>query len=316
MNIENHDPKTLLQAVRHYSNLDTCDAYMAKIKWPTGDICCPECGNTAVGRIASRRMYQCKAKECRKQFSAKVGTIFEDSPLGLDKWFVAVWSITNAKNGISSCELARALGVTQKTAWFMLHRIRLAMKTKTFTKIGGNGHMIEVDETFIGGKSEFMHRSVRARKIKGGGPNDKTPILGLFDRRTRRVHAMVLGGHASRKTIHPIIHSHIRPGSEVITDSNASYLGLEPEYIHSYVDHAAHYVSGYIHTNSLENFWSTLKRALKGTYIRPTPEHLFRYLDEQILRFNEREKNDGQRFNHVMPNVIGRRIMYKELIGA
>src|SRR6266568_2156340 len=156
-------PQTLIEAVRYFSDLDVCHNYMLSIKWPDGKITCPKCGGENVGNIASRRMLQCRAKGCRKQFSVKVGTIFEDSPLGLDKWFVAVWCVANAKNGISSHELGRALGLTQKTAWFMLHRIREAMRTGIFRKLSGT---VESDETFIGGEARNMHEWKREKKIR------------------------------------------------------------------------------------------------------------------------------------------------------
>lgn len=293
---------------------------MVKIKWPNGVATCPECGAANVGYIASRRMMQCKSQDCRKQFSAKVGTIFEDSPLGLDKWFVAVWCITNAKNGISSCELARALKITQKSAWFMLHRIRLAMKTKTFAKMGGNGSPVEADETFVGGLAKFMHKLERERKITGSGQIGKAVVMGLLERHSGKkastVRAMVLDRQPSHADIREVIHKHVEPGSKLFTDDHGAYRGLSDAYVHQVIDHADNYVQGQIHTNGIENFWSVLKRALKGTYIRPTPKHLFRYLDEQILRFNERKGTDASRFHVVMPNVVGRRIMYKQLIGA
>jgi len=320
MNTEIHGPRSLLEAVRYYSDLDVCHAYMAKLKWPTGIVICPKCRSANVGFIQSRRMYQCKASDCRKQFSVKVGTIFEDSPLGLDKWFVAVWCITNAKNGISSCELARALKVTQKSAWFMLHRVRLAMNTKTFAKMGRSGVPVEADETFIGGLAKFMHAKRRVEKITGGGQVGKAVVMGLLERHCGQKHstvkAMVLDRHPTASDIREVIHKHVALGSHVFTDDNGAYRGLETDFEHQLINHAERYVDGMIHTNGIENFWSLLKRALKGTYIRPSPQHLFRYLDEQILRFDERERNDAGRFHFVMPNVIGRRIMYKELIGA
>lgn len=170
-----HGPETLIEAVRHFANLDTCHAYMLALKWPDGKIVCPKCGGDKVGNVASRRLLQCKAKDCRKQFSAKVGTIFEDSPLPLSSWFVGVWCIANAKNGISSCELGRALGITQKSAWFVLHRIRLAMRTPAFRKLEG---VVESDETFIGGKAENMHAGQRARRIAGRGGVGKAIVHG------------------------------------------------------------------------------------------------------------------------------------------
>jgi transposase-like protein len=303
-----------MEAVQYYSDLDVCHSYMVKIKWPDGVVTCPKCGAANVGYIASRRMMQCKSQECRKQFSAKVGTIFEDSPLGLDKWFVAVWSITNCKNGVSSCELARALGVTQKTAWFMLHRVRLAMKTKSFARMGGKGSIIESDETFVGGLAKNMHKKRRETVIQGNNRNAKTIVHGLLER----------GGHVraavvpdtGKLTLMGRIRQNVAPGTEIHTDELMAYRQMADEYTHKMIDHAIAYVDGKVHTNSMENFWSTLKRALKGTYIHTSPEHLFRYLDEQVLRFNERKGTDATRFAAVMPNVVGRRIMYTELIGT
>src|ERR1700728_2862109 len=191
MNKRTSGPQSLIEAVKHYADLDVCHVYMAKLKWPDGVLVCPVCKAANVGFIKSRRMYQCKSQDCRKQFSVKTGTIFEDSPLGLDKWFVAVWCITNAKNGISSCELARALKVTQKTAWFMLHRVRLAMQTKTFNKIGGNGAAVEIDETYVGGLAEHMHKKQRALRITSNGVAGKTAIMGLLERHSGKKHSTV-----------------------------------------------------------------------------------------------------------------------------
>ena len=309
----NNEPTTLIEAVRHYSDLTVCNEYLAKIKWPDGVITCPKCGGTHVGRIATRNMLRCNAKGCRKQFSYKVGTIFEDSPLGLDKWFVAVWCITNAKNGISSCELGRALGVTQKTAWFMLHRIRLAMKVKSFKKFTGE---IEVDETGIGGKSINMHASVRRRRIGTGGTGlkCKTIVQGVLSRGGEvRCHVVP---NQKKSALQQTIRDNVEPGSVVYTDALRSYKGLEADYVHQVIDHAKSYVQARVHTNGMENFWSLLKRGLKGTYVAVAPWHLSRYVDEQVMRFNKRTGTDASRFAHVMRHIVGRRLMFKELIGT
>lgn len=309
-------PKTLLEAVRYFSDLDVCHAYMIRIRWPNGEIACPKCGSTRVGNIKSRRMLQCKEKGCRKQFSTKVGTIFEDSPLGLDKWFVAVWSITNAKNGISSHELSRALGVTQKSTWFMLHRIRLAMKAKSFAKITGT---IESDETFVGGKAKNMHKHVRAERIQGRGTVGKAVVHGVLERAKdeddiSRVDVAVVQNQ-KRRTLAPRIRDLVEEGSRVCTDALKSYEGLEDKYIHQMVDHAKEYVrEGDVHTNCMENFWALLKRSLSGTYVCASPKHLQAYCDEQVMRFNERDCTDAQRFEQTMSQVVGRRIQYKQLI--
>ena len=301
-------PKSLLAAVRYFSDPKTCFDSMIKAKWPDGHIRCPKCDSDMVGVIRSRSILQCKSKDCRKQFSVKVGTIFEDSPLGLDKWFVAVWCIANAKNGISSCELARALEVTQKTAWFMLHRVRLAMKTGTFRKLTGE---VEVDETFVGGKSRNMHKSQRERKIKGRGAVGKAIVQGLLERggevRTKCI------SNTDDHTLVSNVRDNVEHGSHVYTDALPSYYSLSFGYFHKWVDHVSIYVKGRVHTNGLENFWSLLKRSLKGTYVAVAPFHLSRYCDEQAFRYNERKMGDGDRFNKVLRSLIGKRLTYRVL---
>jgi transposase-like protein len=301
-------PKTLLEAVRYFSDLDVCNEYMKGIKWPNGTIVCPKCGGDQIGEIKTRKMLRCK--HCRKQFSYKVGTIFEDSPLGLDKWFVAVWCITNAKNGISSYELGRALGVTQKSAWHMLHRIRLAMHNETPKRLSGT---VEADETYIGGHAHNMHASKRKAKIKGRGVIGKVIVQGVLERGGRVIAGVV--PDTKRKTVQPNVREMVRSGSTVYTDNFKSYVGLEDEYLHESIDHAAGaYVSGNCHTNSMENFWSLLKRGINGTYISVMPWHLFRYVDEQVFRFNERKGTDGSRFDTAMRRIVGVRLQYAELI--
>lgn len=308
-----NNPKTLLEAVRYFSSLDACHELMVSLKWPDGRITCPKCNGEKVGVIASRRLLQCKNADCRKQFSAKVGTIFEDSPLGLDKWLVAVWAIANAKNGISSCEVARALGTTQKTAWFMLHRIRVAMKTKSFQKMTGE---IESDETFVGGKAANMHKARRERDILGRGAVGKAVVHGLMQRRTEETPSQVRAAvvpNTEADTLVPAIARNVQQGSRVYTDAHASYGGLWFGYIHDFIDHTTAYVRGRVHTNGLENFWSLLKRSIRGTYIRPAHFHLDRYVDEQAFRFNERLQSDWGRFWATMKGVLGKRLTWREL---
>jgi transposase-like protein len=310
------EPKSLMEAVKFFADLDVCHARMAQIKWPDGCVKCPKCGGENIGIIASRRMFQCKAKECRKQFSVKVGTIFEDSPLGLDKWFVAIWSIVNAKNGISSCELARAIDVTQKSAWHMLHRIRHALKAGSFDKFTGE---VESDESYVGGKSSNMHASRRKRKIVARGVAGKDIVHGVLHRSTEKggskVRAAVVPD-GKRQTLTGAIRSHVETGATVYTDTHPSYHQLGREYVHEMIDHAQAYVAGRCHTNGLENFWSLLKRSINGTYVAVDAPHLGRYVDEQVFRFNERKLNDSQRFGLALPAIVGKRLTYKELIGA
>jgi transposase-like protein len=308
-------PETLVEAVRYFADPDVCLSFLAELRWPDGNVTCPTCGSQHVTFLRNQRRWKCYEQHPRPQFSIKVGTIFEDSPLGLEKWLPAVWMIVNDKNGISSYEIARALGITQKSAWFMMHRIRVAMQRGGFDKFSGD---VEVDETFIGGKSRFMHKGRRDAKIKGTGPMGKAAVMGLLERhgpdRKSRVRTLVVG--TTRKhVLQAGVREHVERGANLYTDALKSYEGLEHEYTHHVIDHAESYAKGHVHTNGLENFWSLLKRAIKGTYVSVEPFHLFRYLDEQAFRFNERGDDDGGRFLKVLRTIVGRRLTYKELIG-
>jgi transposase-like protein len=302
-------PKTLLEAIQYFSDLDVATDFVAKLRWPDGPAC-PRCGlvDRKHYHLKTRRLWKCRS--CKKQFSVKVGTIFEDSPLGLDKWLPAVWLIANCKNGISSYELARHLGIQQKSAWFMLHRIRLAMQTGSFEKLSGE---VEVDETYIGSLARNMHKSKRAQKITGTGVSGKVAVMGLLERHGE-VRTKIVPDTKSR-TLKVEVKENVEPGSEVHTDTFQSYQGLDAEYIHNVVDHAESYVRGHIHTNGLENFWSLLKRGIKGTYVSVEPYHLFRYLDEQAFRFNERGDKDKDRFAKTLEQIAGRRLTYDKLTG-
>ncbi len=304
-------PKTLQQAIKFFSDDLTCIKLIASRRWADGVAICPKCDDTNNTFLASRKVWQCKNKACRKQFSVKVGTIFEDSPIGLDKWFTAVWLITSAKNGISSYEIHRSIGVTQKTAWFMMHRIRLAMQNGSFMKLSGN---VEVDETFIGGKAKNMHVAKRKAIIQGRGSVGKTAVMGLLERKGR-VLAKVIE-RTDRETLHAEVKANVEKDSNLFTDEWRSYRGLDADYIHQVINHGVEYVREHIHTNGIENFWSLLKRTIKGTYVSVEPFHLGRYLDEQTFRFNERKGKDQDRFLGVLKAVSGKRLTYDELRGA
>jgi hypothetical protein len=309
------ESRTLLEAIQYFSDPMVCLDFMVNLRWADGVVVCPTCGSTEVTFLASRNLFQCRTKHPKRQFSIKVGTIFEDSPIGMDKWLPALWMIANDKNGISSYELHRALGVTQKTAWFMLHRIRLAMQTESFEKMSGE---VEVDETFIGGKARNMHASKRAEKIHGTGVLDKSAVLGLLERHGPDGHSRVRAGTVpdrKRKTLVPIVEQNVEPGSEVMSDAHHAYKSLSEAYVHEFIDHAETYVRGKVHTNGIENFWSLLKRALGGTYVSVEPFHLFRYVDEQAFRFNARKTTDAKRFERVSGQVVGKRVTYKQLTG-
>lgn len=305
-------PGTLLEAITYFSDPDRALDFVVQMRWPHG-VACPHCDSEEIGFIKTRRIWRCKT--CKKQFSVKVGTIFTESPIGLDKWLPAMWLICSAKNGISSYELHRAIGVTQTSAWFMLHRIRLAMQSQSIELIDGEA---EVDETFIGGKSRFMHKAERAEKIHGTGGSGKAAVFGLLDRHGPDGHSTVRAQvvpNTRRKTLAPEVRKNVKTGATVYSDALKSYSELDTDYIHGVIDHAEKYADGQVHTNGIENFWSLLKRALKGTYISVEPFHLFRYLDEEVFRFNHREGTDAQRFVRAVGQIVGRRLTYDDLTG-
>lgn len=323
---ETTHPKTLVSAIRYFSDIEVAHDFFAKMRFPNGAFC-PRCGSTAVRYLAKYRRYQCSSNHDARQFTVKTGTVMEDSPLGLDKWATAFWLEVNSKNSISSYELHRAIGITQKSAWFMLHRVRFALRAGSINMGGEGSAGVEVDETFVGGLAKFMHRSKRA-KLTGSGPMDKTAVVGILDRNVvehvdgkKKVkrHSKVLASviaNTQKQTLHAIIHKHVEKGSNVYTDAWKSYDGLSPEYIHAFIDHAQKYVDGKIHTNGLENFWSLFKRCIKGTHVSVEPFHLQAYVDSEIFRFNKREFNDGERFAMALPGMIGKRLTYKKLIAS
>jgi len=302
-------PSTLQEAIVYFSDPDRCFQYALNLRWPNGVVSCPRCGSEKHSFIKTRRVWFCSG--CKKQFTLKVGTIFEDSPLGLDKWMCAFWMICNCKNGVSSCEIARTIGITQKSAWFMLHRIRKAMHEDVSGTLGGE---VEVDETFIGGKARNMHIGTRQRRITGTGGKGKAIAFGLLER-GGKVRTMYLPDR-QKETVQPEIKRHVQAGAALYTDEMLGYRGLAGDYAHKVVNHAVEYVDGRVHTNGLENFWSLLKRGINGTYVGVEPFHLFRYLDEQSFRYNNRKDiGDQDRFEIGMKNVSGRRLTYKELTG-
>src|ERR1022692_369751 len=272
-----YEPQTLQEAIVYFASPDNCLNYLARKRWPNG-VTCPTCGSQDVIFLANQRRWKCRGNHERPQFSVKVGTVMEDSPIGLDKWLAAMWQIVNCKNGISSYEVHRAIGITQKSAWFMDHRIRLALTMGTFNKLSGH---IEADETYIGGKARNMHADKRATKITGTGGKDKTAVMGILERGGKVITKVV--PNTKKKALQSEIRDHVLAGSALFTDSLKSYEGLN-EFQHEVVDHAVEYVRGEVHTNGCENFWSLVKRGLSGTYISVEPFHLFRYLDEQAFR--------------------------------
>ena len=312
-------PETLQKAIACFSDPQKAFEAAVELRWPGGNVTCPRCEQTRHSFIKTRRLWFCYV--CQKQFTVKVGTVMEDSPIGLDKWMVAIWMLANCKNGISSYELAKTLGVRQNTAWFMLHRIREAMKTDSRFKLGGNdGGVVEMDETFVGGKVKNMHRNKRP---KGPGVSGrpvagtaKTIVVGMLER-NGRVRAEVVQ-ERTHAVLHSLASKNIAPDTTLMTDEWGGYKGAN--FQHEVINHADSYVRGLVHTNGIENFWSLLKRSLHGTYISVEPFHLDRYIDEQAFRFNNRSTkdnplNDADRFAGVMMQVKGKRLTYAQLTG-
>ena len=302
---------TLREAVIYFKDYDNCRRFMLELRWPDGIVKCPRCDSDHVVYLEKARVWKCYSKHGSPKFSLKTGTVFEDSPLGLDKWLPAVWMIVNDKNGISSWELHRAIGVTQKTAWFMLHRIRLAMQSDDGGKLSGE---VETDETFIGGKARNMHKHKKAERIHGTGAADKAIVFGMVER-DGRVRAMHLDSRR-RKELQDAIRENVEAGSAIFSEELPSYNGLADDYEHAVINHAVEYVNGNVHTNTIENFWALLKRGLHGTYISVEPFHLFRYIDEQAFRYNNRKNMyDRGRFELALSQIVGKRLTYKALIG-
>ena len=304
-------PESLLEATRMFDSVDKAHDYLTKLRWSDGVIGCPGCGCSENYYLATQKRWKCKG--CSKQFSVKVGTIFESSPIGLDKWLIALWLIVNAKNGISSCELSRALKVTQKTAWFMNHRIRLALENGTIETLKGT---VGADESYIGGKASNMHyveRMARNERYGSRGSAGKAVVFGMLER-GGKVEAKVID-RADQKSATKNILKSVDGHAKLFTDDHGSYQQMGFYYAHSIIHHATEYVRDNVHTNGIENFWSLLKRGLKGTYISAEPYHLQRYVVEQVFRFNHRKENDGGRFVKALNQIAGCRLTYNELTG-
>jgi transposase-like protein len=307
-------PQTLQQAMKHFSTGDNAFEYLKGVRWPDGKVACPRCGCTDVSFVSTRKLWTCSKCTTKKQFTLRIGTILEDSAIPYDKWLCAFWLIANAKNGISSYEIGRSLGVTQRTGWFMLQRIRLALQNGTIVKMGGT---VEADETYIGGKARFMHFGKRKVKSRGG-PAGKTAVQGLLERHSTKGHSRVIlkvHKYVRKHNVQSMVKEYVLKNTDLMTDALQSYKGMNAEYNHQVIDHAEKYVDGKVHTNGLENFWCLLKRTIKGTYVSVEPFHLFRYLDEQAFRFNERRDTDAGRFAISISGIIGKSLPWVKLTG-
>ncbi len=305
-------PKTLIEAIKFFSDKENCRQFMIAMRWADGVVRCPNCGSDNVLYMEKSNLYFCRMKHAKAKFSLKVGTVFEDSPIGLDKWLPTSWLISNCKNGVSSYEIARHIGVTQKTAWFMLHRIRVAM-VETDGKIGTLAP-VECDETFVGGKVKNMHKGKRNKAASYQGGGNKAIVMGMLERGAK-VRAQVIQDR-KRPEMDAVMSSNVEAGSHIITDELTTYGFLNTPYKRDVINHAMEYVNGHIHTNGIENFWTLLKRSLGGTYISVEPAHLDAYVVEQVYRYNNRkDMNDAGRFSKVVSQIAGKRLTYAELTG-
>jgi len=311
-------PTTLQEAIRYFADEERAFEFMKNVRWPDGVVRCPQCDGTEISFISTRKLWTCKSCKVRKQFTIKIGTVIEDSPIGYDKWICAFWMIANAKNGISSYEIGRALGVTQKTGWFLLHRIRLALQNGTIVKVGGQ---VEVDETYIGGRARMMNNKTRAKRNVTTSSKHLTPVQGVLERSKdgKKASRVILTQMptAGKTTLDPNVRKYVLRGSIVNTDEANAYEDIDDEYVREVINHAKCYAHGKVHINGLENFWSLLKRTIRGTYVSVEPFHLFRYLDEQAFRFNERKDEDGDmgRFLKAIAGMIGKRLTWAKLTG-
>jgi len=292
----------------YFSNETICREYLERFRW-NGNPVCPFCNSDKLYKLGDGKTYKCSNKECRKKFSATVGTIFENTKIPLSKWFVAMYLITSHKKGISSLQLSRDIGVTQKTAWFINHRIREMLKDNAPELLCNT---VEVDETYVGGKDRFKHKNKKTGSTQGRSVKNKTVMFGLLERENKVIAIKI--PDTQRSTILPLIDKSIKKGSTIMTDEYFVYRSIPDEYKHLKTNHTQGiYVDGIVHTNSIEGFWSLFKRGIIGIYHNVSGKHIDRYLVEFTQRYNTRGTTEENRFNFFLSQCDGR-LKYKDLI--
>ncbi len=296
--------KNLKELMSHLTSEDVCRSYMEQMRWG-GKPVCPHCGAGNPYKLKNGKTYRCKSKTCQNDFTVTVGTVFENSKVPLSVWIAASFLLSAHKKGISSLQLSRDLGITQKTAWFVLHRLRLAMGEPDPEPLQ---NIVEVDETYVGGKYSNMHSKKRKEQIAKG--DNKVPVMGLLER-DGKARLTVIG----KESFKDVVRQNVNKGAILITDSHLSYQGLDQEYkAHESVNHSqGEYKRDMFYTNSVEGFFSLFKRTIFGTYHQISPKHLHRYCAESSYRFNSRQIMDKERFNNLLANPTGR-LKYKDLI--
>ncbi len=300
---------TLKQIMRMFPDDETAERWFTEQRWPNG-VCCPECGSVNVQTECKHKTmpYRCREKECGKKFSAKTGTVMESSKIGYQDWIIATFEIMTSLKSVSSMKLHRDLGITQKSAWFLAQRLRVALSQDVPTFSGP----VEVDETYFGGKRRNMSKSKR-KQLTGRGPSGKTAVVGAKDRRSNRVSAKVVNS-TDQPTLQGFIVANVEDGAKVYTDDHGGYEGLPN---HESVRHSlSEYVKGDVHTNGIESFWSMLKRAHKGTFHKLSPKHLDRYVQEFAGRHNLREQDTIDQLAAISGGMEGKRLRYRTLIAS
>lgn len=300
--------KSIFDLINAFPTEQSCIDHLETLRWN---------GNVVSPFDADSRVYNCagnkyKCKNTGKYFNVRTNTIFDNTKIPLQKWFLALYVFSSHKKGISSHQLAKDISVTQKSAWFLLHRLRYAFDHPNFKQGLGSDNAVEIDETFIGGDAKNKHTNKKNKNEKGGTIHEKQPVLGMIERGGNVVAEVI--PNRNRNTILPIIFGSIKMGSSVMTDEYSAYNDLGKLYTHNTVNHGAkEYVNHMAHTNGIENFWSHLKRGIDGIYHWVSKEHLQSYIDEFALRFNTRKFTTQARFELVLASVDGKRLTYKNL---